>query len=113
MLFLVFPWLKQVVILMLYLVVRILLLGSLIQVHLISFSHMFTNYSPCPGNEKIEITDGSFSPIAGKDLIKISESIDLNFFLHVPILACNLLPVSKLSKDFNCRVIFFASHCEF
>ncbi|RVW72937.1 hypothetical protein CK203_053081 [Vitis vinifera] len=29
-------------------------------------SNMFESYSPCPGNKKVQIADGNFSPIAGK-----------------------------------------------
>ncbi|RVW21087.1 Retrovirus-related Pol polyprotein from transposon RE1 [Vitis vinifera] len=29
-------------------------------------SNMFESYSPCPGNKKVRIADGNFSPIAGK-----------------------------------------------
>ena len=39
--------------------------------HMTSFSHFFTTYSPCSSNEKFRIADGSFSPFAGKGLIKI------------------------------------------
>ena len=74
---------------------------------------MFESYSLCPGNKKVRITDGNFSPIVGKGLIKISEGIDLKFVLHVPKLTCNLLSVSKLSRDSNCYVIFYESHCTF
>ena len=78
-----------------------------------SFSNLFNTYSPCSSSEKIGITYGSFSPIAGKGLVKLSENIDLKSVLHVPKLACNLLSVSKLTKDSNCRVFFYDSHCEF
>ena len=81
--------------------------------HMTSLSKLFSTYSPCSGLDKIRIAGGSFSPIAGKGLIKLSENIDLKSILHVPKLACNLLSVSKLSKESNCRVIFFDSHCEF
>ncbi|KAL5777605.1 hypothetical protein ACOSP7_010531 [Xanthoceras sorbifolium] len=81
--------------------------------HMTSVSSLFNTYSPCSGLEKIRIADGTLSSIAGKGLIKISENINLNSVLHVPKLACNLLSVSKLSKESNCRVIFFDSHCEF
>ena len=78
--------------------------------HMTNFSNSFSSYSLCSGNEKkIRIADGSFSPIAGKGLIKLSEKIDLKSVLHVPKLACNLLSVSKLSRDSNCRVIFLDS----
>ncbi|KAG6468480.1 hypothetical protein ZIOFF_073168 [Zingiber officinale] len=81
--------------------------------HMSSCSHLFDTYSPCSGNEKIRIADGSFSPIAGKGIIKLTEQFNLNSVLHVPKLACNLLSISKLSKDSNYRIIFFESHCEF
>ena len=74
--------------------------------HMTNSSNMFESYSPCPGNKKVRIADGNFSPIAGKGLIKTSEGIDLKYVLHVPKLTCNLLSISKLSRDSNCCVIF-------
>uniref|UniRef100_A0A2N9EE05 Reverse transcriptase Ty1/copia-type domain-containing protein n=1 Tax=Fagus sylvatica TaxID=28930 RepID=A0A2N9EE05_FAGSY len=59
--------------------------------HMTSSHNFFESYSPCSGIEKVRIADGSFSSIAGKGLIKISERIDLKSVLHVPKLACNLL----------------------
>ncbi|KAL6322665.1 hypothetical protein AAG906_015351 [Vitis piasezkii] len=70
--------------------------------HTTNSSNMFDSYSPCPGNKKVRIADGNFSPIVGKGLIKISEGIYLKSILHVPKLTCNLLFVSKLSRDSNC-----------
>jgi len=64
-------------------------------------------------NEKIKITNGSFSPIARKGLITISKSINLKFVFHVLKLACNLMSMSKLTKDCHRRVIFFYSICIF
>ncbi|KAJ9700568.1 hypothetical protein PVL29_006057 [Vitis rotundifolia] len=81
--------------------------------HMTNSSNMFESYSPCPGNKRVRIADGNFSPIAGKGLIKTSEEIDLKSILHVPKLTCNLLSVSKLSRDSNCCVIFYESHCIF
>ncbi|KAL9441801.1 hypothetical protein AB3S75_020326 [Citrus x aurantiifolia] len=34
--------------------------------HMTNSFHLFNTYSPCSGNQKIRIADGSFSPIAGK-----------------------------------------------
>lgn len=70
--------------------------------HMTNYSNFFESYIPCPDNKKVRIADGNFSPIAGKGLIKISEGIDLKSVLHVPKLTCNLLSVSKLSRDSNC-----------
>ena len=74
--------------------------------HMTSFSNLFSTYSPCSGSEKIRIADGSFSPIAGKGLVKLSKNIDLKSVLHVPKLACNILSVSKLTKNSN--IVFFS-----
>ena len=78
-----------------------------------SSSSLFSNYSRCYKNERVRIADGSFSPIVGKCQIEISNQITLQSVLHVTKLACNLLSVSKISKDSNCRVVFLDSHCEF
>ena len=78
-----------------------------------SLPNLFDSYTPCSGSEKVRIVDDSFSSIAGKGLIKIFESIDLQSILHVPKLTCNLLSVSKLSKDFNYRITFFDYYCLF
>ena len=63
--------------------------------------------------QNIVIANAKISSIAGKGSIKIFEKITLKFVLHVPNLACNFLFLSQLSKDSNCCVIFFYSHCEF
>ena len=76
-------------------------------------SNIFESYSPYARNKKVRIADGNFSPIAGKGLIKIHEEINLKSVLHGPKLACNLLHVRKLSRDSNCCVIFYESHCVF
>ena len=45
-------------------------------------------------------------------MVKLSENIDLKSVLHVPKLTCNILFVSKLTKNSNCRVFFYDSHYE-
>jgi len=78
-----------------------------------SSSKLFESYSPLYCNEQIRIADGSFNSISGKGTIKLSPHLTLQSVLHVPKLACNLLSVSKISRDSNCRVIFYDSHCVF
>ena len=81
--------------------------------HMTSFSNLFHNYNPCSGNEQIRIADGSYSIVVGKGLVNLSKTISLKSVFLVPKLACNLLSVSKLSRDSNCHVTFFESHCIF
>ena len=66
--------------------------------HMIDAHHLFSTYSPCVGNLKVKIADGTLSPVVGKGSVHISESITLNPVLHVPHLSCNLLSISQLTK---------------
>ncbi|KAG6480118.1 hypothetical protein ZIOFF_063596 [Zingiber officinale] len=59
--------------------------------HMTNSLKLLKLYSPCPENKKVKIADGSFSPIAGKGSVQISENIDLKSVLYVPKLTCNLL----------------------
>lgn len=81
--------------------------------HMTDSHHLFSTYTPCAGNIKVKIADGSLSTVAGKWSIQISKSITLNSVLHVPNLSCNLLSVSQLTKKSNCSVEFFPSYCVF
>jgi len=70
-------------------------------------SHLFSSYSPCAGNRKIKIVDGSFSAIAGIGSIKVSSLITLNNVLNVPKLSC------KITQHLKCQDNFYPTHCEF
>lgn len=74
---------------------------------------LFSTYTPCSVNLKIKIADGSLSLVAGKESIFISKYMKLQSVLHVPKLTCNLISVSKLSKDLNGIAKFSSSQCEF
>ncbi|KAK8359489.1 hypothetical protein V6Z12_A04G098800 [Gossypium hirsutum] len=52
--------------------------------HMIGNSTLFQTYTPCHNQSRIHIADGSYSPVA---------------VLYVPNLSCNLLSISKLTKD--------------
>ena len=81
--------------------------------HMTDGHNLFSTYSPCAGNLKVKIADGTLSPVASKGSIRISESITLNPTLHVPNLSCNLLSISQLTKKSNCLAKFLPSHCVF
>ncbi|KAG6492095.1 hypothetical protein ZIOFF_047045 [Zingiber officinale] len=50
--------------------------------HMTNSLKLLKLYSPCPENKKVKIADGSFSPIAGKGSVQISENIDLKSVLY-------------------------------
>ena len=74
--------------------------------HMTGESTLFSSYSPCAGNQKIKIADGSFSAVAGKGSVVLSPELSLENVLHVPKLSCNLMSVSKLAEDTNCQTNF-------
>ena len=78
-----------------------------------NLSHLFISYTPCSRNKKVCIADGSLSSITGQGSFHLSDKIVLQSILHVPKLSCNLLSVSRLSKDSNCYVVCCTSLCEF
>ena len=80
---------------------------------MIDAHHLFSTYSPCVGNLKVKIAEGTLSSVAGKGSIRIFESITLNPVLHVPNLSYNLLFISQLTKQSNCLAKFLPSHCVF
>ena len=69
--------------------------------------------SPCHENYKVRIADGSLSTVTGIGRVIISETLTLNQVLLVPKFSCNLLSISKLTRDLNCVAKFSSSHCLF
>ncbi|AET01340.1 hypothetical protein MTR_8g011380 [Medicago truncatula] len=58
--------------------------------HMTGESSMFSSYSPCAGNLKIKIADGSLLVVAGKCSVIISPLLTLQDVSHVPNLSCSL-----------------------
>ena len=68
---------------------------------------------PCAGNERIRIADGSLAPIAGKGKISPCAGLSLHNVLHVPRLSYNLLSISKMTHEWNCKAIFLPDSVSF
>ena len=73
----------------------------------------FSKYFPCHDNSIVRIADGTHSKVMGKGSVVISKDIVLKDVLYVPKLDCNLLSISKLTKDLNCVTKFHPYLCEF
>lgn len=74
---------------------------------------VFDDYSPRHDNSTIQIVDGTLSKVIDTSFVIISKNITLDFVLYVPKLDCNLLSISKLTRDLRCVAIFFPNLCEF
>ncbi|KAL6316992.1 hypothetical protein AAG906_026686 [Vitis piasezkii] len=70
--------------------------------HMTGDATIFDTYSSCPNNLTVRIADGS-----------LSKDLTLNSVLLVPNLDCNLLSISKLTKEKRCITNFSSTHCEF
>ncbi|KAI5385309.1 hypothetical protein KIW84_072057 [Lathyrus oleraceus] len=81
--------------------------------HMTPYMSYLSSYSPLPNKCHITVAIGSQTPIFGFGNIRLSPSLHLNHVLHVPKLSNNLLSTHKLTKDLNCVITFFHSHCVF
>ncbi|KAG8497017.1 hypothetical protein CXB51_008247 [Gossypium anomalum] len=79
--------------------------------HMTGNSTLFHTYTPCHDKSRIRIADGSYSPVAGVGEVQITENFFLDKVLHVPNLSCNLLSISKLTKDEKLLAEFSAIGC--
>ena len=81
--------------------------------HMNPYMSYLASYSPLTNKRHITVANGSQTLIVGSGIIFLIPSLHLNHVLHVPKLSNNLLSIHKLTKDLNCVVTFFHSHCVF
>ncbi|RVW20455.1 Retrovirus-related Pol polyprotein from transposon RE1 [Vitis vinifera] len=81
--------------------------------HMTGDATIFDTYSSCPNNLTVRIADGSLSKVAGTGSVVLSRDLTLNSVFLVPNLDCNLLSISKLTKEKRCITNFSSTHCEF
>ncbi|KZV23338.1 hypothetical protein F511_02239 [Dorcoceras hygrometricum] len=81
--------------------------------HMTGASHFFCSYAPCASDMTVKIADGSFSRVHGIGNIIVSKDITLRKVLFVPSLKCNLISVSKLTRDCHCSATFSPGSCHF
>ena len=80
--------------------------------HMTGCPSLFSTYTPCAGNLKVKIADGSLATVVGKGSIILSRNLTLKSVLHVPSLTCDLPSISKLTHDLNCVAKFGSSSCQ-
>lgn len=78
------------------------IVDSRVSDHMIGDIKQLTKFNPCYENWIVRITDGSLSRAVGTGSIVLSKDLTLNCVLLVPNLDCNLLSVSKITRDLNC-----------
>jgi len=78
--------------------------------HMTCDPHKFINF--CSKTAIIN-ANGISSPIEGVGTISLSPFLLISDVLFVPILNCNLLSISKLTKSHSCVALFYPTHCFF
>ncbi|RVW27267.1 hypothetical protein CK203_103096 [Vitis vinifera] len=81
--------------------------------HMTRYAGSFSTYNPDSRHIKVKIVHSSLATVARTGTIVLNPHITLYDVLHVPKLACNLLSISKLTKDLDFSIQFLPSHCEF
>lgn len=59
----------------------------------------------------VTLPTGATAPIKGLGSVQLSDSITLPKVFHTPTFSHNLISVSQITKDSNCRIIFYPSYC--
>ncbi|GAV78037.1 hypothetical protein CFOL_v3_21505 [Cephalotus follicularis] len=80
--------------------------------HMTGTFSQFASFVPSPSLNHVTTADGSCSPISGCGTIQFS-NFSLPSVLLVPKLTDNLLSISSLTKQLNCKVTFFPTYCIF
>ena len=76
--------------------------------HMTGDESIFDDYQPYHTNLTVHIADGSLSKVARTGLAQLSPKITLTYVLHLPKIDCNLITISKLTRDNHCFTIFFS-----
>lgn len=80
--------------------------------YMTSFSIGISNYKPCKQKVRIILADGSVCTTTEIRDLEVN-ALNLNFVLNVPNVNCNLILISKITRDLNCFITFFPSCYKF
>ena len=61
----------------------------------------------------VNITDDTQSLVLGNGVVQATPSLTLTDVLYVPKFSVSLLSISQFTKQNNCKITFFPSHCIF
>jgi len=80
--------------------------------HMTRSKLFFEKFQPQNKELTVLMADGSMSTVKGHGSICVA-GLKLKTVLYVPSLTCNLLSISKLTRDMDCTVTFLPSRCVF
>ena len=74
-------------------------------------SNILINKRATPFEAPVVIPNGDSIPVKGKGDYVLPGGAKVNGVLYVPDFKCNLLSVSRLSRDLQCSISFFPDFC--
>ena len=80
--------------------------------HITQSSKKNSSYNFFSSKNKVCIVDDSLTSISGKVSIQCT-TLSLTTILHVSKFSYNLLSISKIIKDLECKVSFYSTYCVF
>ncbi|OMO51399.1 Reverse transcriptase, RNA-dependent DNA polymerase [Corchorus capsularis] len=79
--------------------------------HIASDAELLVEIQEKNGELPVMIPNGDKIPIKSVGKAKLPNGMGINNVLNIPDFKCNLISVSKLTKDLNCALIFVADFC--
>lgn len=79
--------------------------------HITCDGTMLKNQTGIGSSAPVKIPNGEKVPVMGVGDISLPNGLKLNGVLNIPDFKCNLLSVSRLTRDLNCALIFFPDFC--
>ena len=73
----------------------------------------FHNYIPYKKGDNIRVANELLASISGTDSVVCTSDIKLSSVLHIPDFLINLLSVNAITKDLNCKGVFYPDYCFF
>ncbi|OMP05523.1 Integrase, catalytic core [Corchorus capsularis] len=81
--------------------------------HMTPFLSVLNEIFSTPLHQPVKLPNGASLPVSHVGKAIVSHDIILKDVLCVPNFSCNLLSISKLTKDLNCVELFFPDFCGF
>ena len=83
--------------------------------HMTGNANIFSDFQSYTADEhhSVKIADGTSSNVKGLGSIRLNKNLTLDSVLYVPKLNCNLLSISKFTRDLNCETKFYPNMCVF
>ncbi|CAN1852228.1 Retrovirus-related Pol polyprotein from transposon RE2, partial [Linum perenne] len=79
--------------------------------HMTVSKELLDDYQCYPKKAGVRIADGILSPVEGIGRVRLTDGIELFHVLFVPTLHCNLISISQITRDLNCKVVFSSDRC--